>query len=367
MKVSEIMTGNPVFIDSEDSISDAIAKMRELRIHHIPVVNSSKYLGAINYTDIMRRRSVKLKSKAGNFIMNTPELSEDDEVVVAVREFKDSGLPALPVTKKGKLTGIVSETDIVKNIDSMIESARLRVSDIFTGEPLSADVDEDISAAAEKIRGLHEYEIPVTSKDGTLKGILRLDDVMDMFIRDKNKMSSGDLRGEKEKVRVTTASIMDNPYSVRRNDSISDTAALMTGKQLHMLPVVEENGKVVGVIDLWDMMELVDTDSKEEGILISISGLTPYETDLYDITYFLGSKFTSKFSNLTNQTYGKLEVHVMKRHREGEVKYSIRTRLISEPLVLSENYSGWNYGEVLSEIFDAYEKRLRKYKEKGTA
>lgn len=365
MIVKDIMTENPIFLDSEESISDAIGKMRDHRIHHLPVVNGHHYIGAIDYREIMRRKSVRLKSKASTFVFRTPELAESQDVVEAVRELKESGLPALPVLNKGKLVGIVTETDVVKNIESIIRAGDLKVRERATNEPVLAEVSEDIFSAAEKIRGLHEYEIPVVSKDGILKGILRLDDVMDMIVRDKSKMTVGEVRGEKEKVTVTCASIMDNPYSVKREDSISEASRKMIEKQLHMLPMVDEKDKVVGVIDIWDIIGLVETDSKEDGILISISGLTPYETDLYDITYFLASKFTSKFSNLTNQPYGKLEVHVMKYHKEGITKYSLRTRLISEPIVMAENYAGWNYGEVLSEIFDAYEKRLRKHKEKG--
>lgn len=360
------MTEKPIFLESEDSISDAIARMRDYRIHHLPVVNGGHYVGAIDYREIMRRKSIRLKSRASSFVFRTPELSEDQDVVMAVRELKESGLPALPVLKDGKLVGIVTETDIVRNIGEIIRATDLHVREIATADPIVADVEEDIMSATEKIRGLHEYEIPVITKEGRLKGILRLDDVMDMIVREKSKMTVGEVKGEKEKVKVTSASIMDNPFSVRRDDTIANAARIMTDRKLHMLPVVDESDKVVGIIDIWDIMELVDTDRKEEGMLISISGLTPYETDLYDITYFLASKFTSKFSNLTNQSYGKLEVHVMKYHKEGVTKYSIRTRLISEPIVLAENYAGWNYGEVLSEIFDAYEKRLRKFKEKGS-
>lgn len=365
MLVEDIMTKEPVFIDGDDGISEAIAKMRELGIHHIPVVSDKTYLGAINYRELMRRKSVRLKSRARNFAVKTPELSEKDDVLAAVSGLRESGLPALPVLKKGKLVGIVTETDIVKNIDSILVDNELKVRDVASTDPVTAQVDENMLSAAEKIRGLYEYEIPVVSKDERLKGILRLDDIMDMVIRDKSKTTVGEVRGEKEKVNVTCASIMDNSYSVTKKDSISHASSLMTGKKLHMLPVVDDSEKVVGVIDLWDILGIIQVDSDDEGILISISGLTPYETDLYDITYFLASKFTSKFANLTNQSYGKLEIHVMKYQKEGGTKYSIRTKLLSEPIVLAENYSGWNYGEVLSEIFSAYEKRLKKSKEKG--
>lgn len=367
MLVEDIMTRDPVFLNGDDGISDAIAKMRELHIHHLPVVSDKAYIGAINYRELMRRKSVRLKSKARNFAVNTPELSEKDDVLVAVSGLRESGLPALPVLKKGRLVGIVTETDIVKNIDSIMPDTELRVRDVATTDPVMAIVDEDMLSAAEKIRGLYEYEIPVVSKEGKLKGILRLDDIMEVVIRDKSKTTVGEVRGEKEKVKVTCASIMDNVHSVGKKDSILEASRLMTEKKLHMLPVVDEEERVVGVIDLWDILGLVQIDNEDEGILISISGLSPYETDLYDITYFLASKFTSKFANLTNQSYGKLEVHVMKYHKEGGTKYSIRTKLISEPIVLAENYAGWNYGEVLSEIFSAYEKRLKKSKEKGAA
>ena len=45
---------------------------------------------------------------------------------------------------------------------------------------------------------------------------------------------------------------------------------------------------------------------------------------------------------------------------KSRIKYSIRTKLFARKLNMSVSDSGWNFGKVLSGIFDTYEKRAKK-------
>jgi hypothetical protein len=78
-------------------------------------------------------------------------------------------------------------------------------------------------------------------------------------------------------------------------------------------------------------------------------------------------KFTDRFSKIENIKNGTLNIHVVKHHgEEGRIKYSVRTRLMGRKINMTESSSGWNFGRVLSNVFDNYETRSKREREKNS-
>lgn len=364
MKVREVMTTNTVVLNGESRISEALSKMSELRIHQMPVVSGNEYLGVISYSEMLRRRSLQLMAKVENFIINSPTTTPDADVMEAVKLLRDSGVNALPVIDKRKLVGIVSRLDILKRIDEVTDLSSSRNSQIMSDNPIVVKTDDLTDVAADQMRALGESEIPVVDVDGKLSGILRMDSIVSALRQGKDRPSFGEYSGKSDKVRVTVGSISDPPSSVKLFDSVKSTLEVMTGHNLHVVPVVSEDQRVVGVVDVSDVLDLITPSGEKEGILIEVSGLTPDDDDLYDITYFLASKFITKFAKITGHNSGKVNIHVIKYKESGATKYSVRTRLMSGSISMTQNYADWNFGKCLSAIFDGYESRLRKDKER---
>lgn len=371
MLVKDIMTREPVIIDvREATISDAMEKMRGVDVHQIPAVNGRRYTGMLNYREIMRRRSLQLTSKAQNYVISTPELTPDTGIDDVIRLLVDTGLSAFPVLEKKKLTGIVSRSDIIRNLEEIMGSRELRNRQIMSTEPVFVYEEDNVDEAAVKMRGLDETEIPVLDKSGMLSGILRLDDIAaDTFKRQKQSIqgregATGDRAGDKLKVVIKSASLMDNAEWVFPEDSIIKAAKIMGSRRLHIVPVVDHEMHLEGVVGVSDIIDALDQREKE-GILINVSGLDPDDREIYDITYSMASKFLLRLSRITGIKHGKFNIHVAKYSSEGKVKYSIRTKIIAEPLNMNVDYHHWNYGKGLSSIFDAYEERLKKWKTRG--
>lgn len=371
MLVKDIMTGEPVVIDIRTAtISDAMEKMRGVDVHQIPAVNGKKYMGMLNYREIMRRRSLQLSAKAENYVISSPTITPETDTMEVVRLMVDTGLSAFPVISKGKLHGIISRSDIIRNLEQIMGENRLRNRQIMSSDPIHVKEEESVSEAAIKMRGLDETEIPVVDDNGKVTGILRLDDIAaDTFKRQKQSIRgtgdpTGAIAGEMVKVKVTSASLMDNPIWVLPEDSIIKTAELLTSRRLHIIPVADEEGKIEGIVGISDIIDALDRREKE-GMLIQVSGLDPSERDIYDITFAMASKFLIRFSKITGISHGKLNIHVAEYHSEGKTKYSVRTKIVAEPLTMSLDHHDWNYGKCLSFIFDTYEPRLRKWKTKS--
>lgn len=361
MKVSELMTTDPITVSIDDTFSKVMSKMNETGIHQLPVMDGDRYAGMITYSDLLKKRSIQVKSKISNYTISTPTLNADDDVLEAVRLIKDTGLSALPVFQKGKLVGIISRTDIIKNLPQIVDVRDVRIFQIMSSDPIYVYEDDDIEEAFDSMRMLNEVEIPVASRDEKLSGIIRLNSILNILYRQKEKIKYGGY-GEKEPVEIKCKSLMDPPVSVDRYAGIDEAVKLMMQYSLHIMPVTD-SGKIVGIVDFSDLINMIKTESKE-GILIEISGLDIYDEDLYDIAFELSERFLDKFSRMTDVSQGKLLIHVMKYKTQGSTKYSIRTRISAPPLFLVQNGSGWNFAEVLGEIFDRYEERIKKMKEK---
>jgi len=127
--VSSIMTKNVIVLNLTDDLTKAELLFKKNHIRHIPVVQSSKIVGMLSYTDLLR-------------ISFVDAVDDDDEVVdvtvynmftveqvmakklttvnpdTTIREVAEilskNEFHALPVVQGQLLVGIVTTTDIIK-------------------------------------------------------------------------------------------------------------------------------------------------------------------------------------------------------------------------------------------------------------
>lgn len=356
---------NLVTVPSTSTVAEALSKMRTTGIHQVPVMTGKRYAGMLSYREVLRRRSIRSNSKVESFMIRTAKLSPKTEVHSAIRLLRDSGLAALPVVDAGKLIGILSRTDILKNFSSIIGEKELKTIEIMSADPVVIIEDDLVDKALEKFRNLDESEMPVVSRDGKLLGMLRVDQISSGKLLDRNErldtLASGE---EPDKLKINTSSVMLKHVMVEPQTPVEDCASIMVRNQLRVLPVSDSNGKVIGVIGASDIINLVTTGANQKGILIQVSGLDPWDDELYDILFYNASKFVSRLPKLTGMKNGNFDVHVAKYHSEGRTKYSLRTRLMVGSLNMSINDYDWNFGKCIDKIIESYENRLSRRREK---
>ncbi len=364
MKSIDIMTKNVLTLQSGATVSEALSIIREKRVHSIPILTRKRYEGMVIYRDLIRRRSIQTRSKVINYLSNTPRLSVDDDVQVVIGRLRSSGLPALPVLEKDKLVGIISKADIIRNYDEINKIPELTAQDIMSTSPIAVRQEDSLDIAHEKIRSLGEYEIPVISDKGYVTGVLRMDNLVERLLSDKDKISYGQVTSSRDPIKIKVDSVMEEGVTVSIDSPIADCVARMIEKSLHMIPVVDKDRKLVGIVSQSDLIDIMDVNSSQEGLLVNISGLDHGDEDLYDLTYYNAEKFAQKFLKLTGHENGTLNIHVIRYKEEGSTKYSLRTRLISGGISMTVDSFDWNYGKCVYDIFEAYDHRLRKLKEK---
>jgi len=127
MKVSRIMTRNPVFIHPELPLAEARSLMDREKIGHVPVLDKGNELvGLVTREDLLRAGpsaatsldmyeiSYLLSKITVEKAMETTVITVQENEVIeeAARIMADRGIGCLPVMNGALLVGIVTDTDI---------------------------------------------------------------------------------------------------------------------------------------------------------------------------------------------------------------------------------------------------------------
>lgn len=119
-------------------------------------------------------------------------LDENTSIMKAVQVLKEHKIRRIPVTRDGKLSGIVTDRDIKEVTPSKITTfevnelyyllSELKLKDVMTKDPITVYPDDTVEYAAvlmleNKISGL-----PVINREGYVVGIITQTDIFKLFV-----------------------------------------------------------------------------------------------------------------------------------------------------------------------------------------
>lgn len=124
MKISQLMTPNPITLNPEDLVIDCIDIFEENRIHHIPVVDmEGEIVGMVsskdfeNYQNISRVLSGIDNPVKVSHIMTKPAFAYYENVTAhqAAQAMVDNNIHAIVVmSEKDEMVGILTATDLLR-------------------------------------------------------------------------------------------------------------------------------------------------------------------------------------------------------------------------------------------------------------
>lgn len=133
MRVRDLMSRNVVTIGESDSCLEAVGRMHGARVRHLPVVNAGGTLrGVVTDRDLRHHLfaprvlmevgtiavDILLKAVPVSEVMSSPVLSvpAHADILEAARIMLEDKVGSLPVVEGGRLVGIVTETDVLRQI-----------------------------------------------------------------------------------------------------------------------------------------------------------------------------------------------------------------------------------------------------------
>jgi len=116
----------------------------------------------------------------------------DDSMSRAISLLKEHKVRMLPVMKKGKLVGVVSDTDIKRSSASDATTldvhellyliSKVKIKDIMSQDPVTVPPDYTVEETAELLMKNKISGVPVVGKGGEIVGIITRDDLFNVLI-----------------------------------------------------------------------------------------------------------------------------------------------------------------------------------------
>ncbi|MCK4718944.1 MAG: CBS domain-containing protein, partial [Thermoplasmata archaeon] len=318
-------------------------------------------VGVLTYDLFMKRKRLAMGTRIGHIMSPAPQITETEAVVDVSEKLLYTDARTLPVTKRGKITGVVSRRDVAKSLLVSREVMDLGIGAIMTPDPKTVSETDKITKAMALMKEMDERFVPVLDRQDRIAGVLGRRELVNLHTK-RHKETRGDKVGKSETLDVVVSSLMRAPVVVTEDMPVSRAVQLMYDKNIPSV-LIGEDGKLKGVVTEEDLLELVVSLKDREGVFVQLSGLEHVDPDVYDAVYEMVEKSMRKIAKLWSpQT---LLLHFTEHNAEGgEHKYSVHMRLNTKKTVFYAHSSEWNFFGVVSDALDELEKVARRERER---
>ena len=259
LRVKEIMDGKHPFIHKHELATKARAIIRDFGLRILPVTDENrKLLGKVSRRDVMAVSSSVSPIRVEG-IMTPPKhvAALEDDAASTVGEMLRADAWYAPVVTSAEdrtYRGVLGlENFIEPLIKTNPEKLLKEVSEVMTTNVLACSPDDEVDNIWRLMREKRFAGLPVVKND-KLVGI----------VTQKNLLESGAMlptfESAKGRFRASSkvSSIMKTEVmAVRPSTKVSDVARIMISKDIGRVPVKDDGGRLVGIVDREDVARLL--------------------------------------------------------------------------------------------------------------
>jgi CBS domain-containing protein len=224
--VRDVMTTRVVAVRQDASFKEMATALRENRVSAFPVLDGDgKVIGVVSDADLLTKQAL------------------------------DGGYDGMP----GMITGLLRRREQGK-------ARGMTAGDLMTGPAVTAVPEDAVEDAAKLMRKRKVKRLPVLDTEGRLAGIISRADVLSAFgrpdtaIRRRPEPASrpADARTATERTITMKTSVQDamttQVVAVKLGASFKEMAARLRESRVSAFPVIDDDGKVIGVVSEADML-----------------------------------------------------------------------------------------------------------------
>ena len=312
---ADIMDKQVRTLTLDHTVSACIKLMKKLNVRHLPLMDIScdyekpYFVGIVSQRDVLRVISPSMKEKGckevdnralrqllAQIVTRKPEtVSPDTPISQVLNILLDNHFDMLPVLDGADVIGVITTADILKiflDLDEAVHSlfpdlnrtAQTRdslcpvtsdasilsswvsrtVQDVMTKDVISLEIQDDLAAAIEIMQKHNFRHIPITNEDGKLRGIVSDRDIL-RHLHYTGKRPTGKqkifrehlFKADPDFINLTMLLIrimVRKVTHVLPGTSICQAAKTMRESKVSCLPVLDEQGKLLGILTTMDLI-----------------------------------------------------------------------------------------------------------------
>ncbi|HVO78372.1 MAG TPA: CBS domain-containing protein, partial [Methanomassiliicoccales archaeon] len=363
-KITDLIDKKYECVDPEMAVSEAIAKMRALDVHEMPVTEDCKKLiGVLSFGRIIRRKNLVTGMKVRSVMDLPPPITVDTEVTRVAEEFISTGYRHMTVMRNKNIVGVISRNSIASLVPQVKDLRNMKVQDIMSTDVRAVKESDSVKEALELMRSLDVRTLPVVDKDGQLTGIIGIKDIVNYsWFATPRRETVGEKVGNKDPVEVKVGSLeIEAVKTIEPNKLLSDAVDLMARNDISTVPVLEKD-KLVGVITTYDVIQLLASYGKRDFVYTQITGLEAEDRYSLDV---MEKEIQSELAKVAKVTKPMLfTMHVTKYHPTGNTaKYSLNARLFTANGTFFGSAVNWNLGQATVDLMNVLQGRVMEMKE----
>lgn len=347
MRVRDIMSKNAVICSPQDTVSRALALMKNNRTYQVVVAENDSISGMVTLDRIVKRDVDPETTKVASLMVYCPVVSPEASLEEAAALILAANVRAVPVYD-GRIAGIVSETDLLKNIEFKNSEGAAR-------EAVCVSDKDNIG----KVRKIMSYEnlsrVPVL-RGGVCVGIVGTYEMIKILESKKKfdaREAGGRDRGYREKFSLNetlATAVMKSPSIIKPGAKIGE-----------IIRKIIENGEVIveesplKIITPKDILRNIINPKKMA--YVQITGI---EDDIELAEKIHGeSEITLKKISKVSEVQ-PMKIHVKKHQKDGtKIKYSAKIQLPTQlGTFVSTKSHGWNALAVVQHALKSLEREF---------
>jgi predicted transcriptional regulator len=362
----DIYTKSVSTVNENDTLSRCLESFKTEMPPVLTVLDAKgKYAGVIARRWILRSRLDPASTKVKNLMRSAPKISLEYNISKIAKLMIESGVRQLPVFEKEKVTGYVSDENVIHAAVGQ-EWGKGKVSSVMTRAPYTIDANRSVGAVLTLFREHGFSHVPVMD-GGKLVGIISIQDILENVFQPNQRQTTGDIVGEKvETFSVPAKGIMNSPViTVDADANLRDAEKKMHQYNVSCLAAVS-NDRLVGIITKLDFLEPISQlETKQPQLTIQFGVKDTIISD--DQQAFMMDEFDS-FSRKYKEAFqtGTLFVY-MKSHgttnMRGTPLVHCRLQFRTVRGTFYSSGEGWGIESTFRVALDRLDRRLLRSKE----
>lgn len=288
-------------------------------------------------------------------------------VLLAVETLIENMVRAIPLIENGKVTGIISQVDLVKELTKVNELEQINVKDLMRTPVITVDSKSGNDHVRSVMLDNKISHIPVTT-DEKLKGVVTAGILVNTFIVPASRMTSGNLSGRMlPKFSGQVSGVMDTqPLKLKPDANVLEVVQEMIRMDKSACIIVDEQDMVHGILTPRELLgPIYDLRGKAE-FPIYIVGLSA------DENWFDAAVAENKVRRVIERAHNmrpylhEVRVQIEKQSTGGsrthyEVRAHLYMKLGGETIYVKQE--GWDLLKVFDDVTQALDQILRDQKE----